>query len=90
MKITGTIKRILEVDQVNDSFKKQEFDIVTDDQYPQIIRAQLVQEKIALLDSFNEGDSVQISINLKGREWTNPEGQIRVFNTVEAWKIDKL
>ena len=35
------------------------------------------------------GDKVDISINLRGREWTNPQGEVKVFNTIEAWKVFK-
>ncbi|MCB0471726.1 MAG: DUF3127 domain-containing protein [Flavobacteriaceae bacterium] len=90
MQITGEIKRILDIEEVSESFKKREFDVVTNDQYPQVLRVQVVQDKCSILDSFSEGQSVQVSINLKGREWTNPSGEIKVFNTIESWKIDAI
>ena len=34
------------------------------------------------------GDEVTAHINLRGREWTNPQGEVKYFNTIEAWKLD--
>ena len=31
-----------------------------------------------------------ISLNLRGRLWTNPQGEEKCFNTLECWKISKL
>lgn len=91
MEVKGTIKRLFEAQQVTDSFKKRNLHLVTNENYPQILEIQFVQDKCILLDSVKEGDSVSISINLKGREWENPsEGQIKVFNTIEGWQIQKL
>jgi len=33
---------------------------------------------------------VRVSFNLKGREWTNKEGEVKTFNTLQAWAIVKL
>ena len=42
-----------------------------------------------LLNSFTEGDLVKISINLRGREWINPEGEAKYFNSIQGWRIEK-
>ena len=74
---------------VSDRFRKREF-VVTDDssQYPQHISFQLTQDKCSLLDRVNVGDEITVSFNLRGREWTSPQGEIKYFNSLEAWKID--
>jgi single-strand DNA-binding protein len=51
---------------------------------------QLVQDKVSLIDSFNVGDEVKVYFNLKGREWTSPQGETKYFNTIDAWKMEKL
>jgi hypothetical protein len=28
-----------------------------------------------------------VSINLRGREWTNPQDEVKVFNTLQCWKV---
>ena len=71
-------------------FKKQELVIETQEQYPQPIMVEFVQDKCELLNSYNIGDSVKVSINLRGREWINPEGVAKYFNSVQGWRIEKV
>jgi hypothetical protein len=33
---------------------------------------------------------VKIDINLRGREWTNAQGETVYFNTIQGWRIAKL
>jgi translation initiation factor IF-3 len=40
------------------------------------------------LDSFTEGQKVKVAINLRGREWVNPQGESVYFNTIQGWKIE--
>ena len=90
MEITGKIKLKGNMQQVSEKFKKREF-VLTDDssQYPQFIQFELTQDKCALLHKFNEGDEVKVLFNLRGREWTNKEGQVKYFNSLQAWKMEK-
>lgn len=91
MEITGRLKVKGNVQQVSDKFKKREF-VLTDNssQYPQYILFELTQDKCPLLDNFNEGDEVKVFFNLRGREWTNKEGQVKYFNSLQAWKMEKM
>jgi translation initiation factor IF-3 len=89
MTITGEIKRILETKEVGtNNFKTRDVDVTTDEQYPQTIRIQFVQEKTALLDSVTTGQKVTIAINIKGREYIKEDASITVFNTINGWKIN--
>lgn len=89
MQLTGTIKKIGDTQSVSDSFKKREVVITTAEQYPQDILIEFVQDKCSLLDNYKPGEEVSISINIRGREWTNPkDGSVRYFNTINGWKID--
>lgn len=92
MEIIGRIKAIFETQKVSDRFSKREFVLTIDENspYPQYITFQLVQDKCSLMDNFSIGDEIKVFFNLKGREWKNPEGQIKYFNTIEAWKIEKI
>ena len=47
----------------------------------------MVQDRCELLDSFEVGQEVEIFFDLRGREWTNPQGQVKYFNTLQAWKL---
>lgn len=86
-KAKGVIKSIAPTQQVNDKFCKRNFVIETADQFPQTIEFQLSQDKCSLIDSFTEGQEVEIDFDLRGREWTGSDGVVKVFNTLEAWKI---
>ncbi len=90
MQITGIIKVIKEEQSVSEKFKKREF-VLTDNssQYPQHISFQLTQDRCKLIDQVNVGDVITVHFNLRGREWTSPQGEIKYFNTLEAWKIDR-
>ncbi len=87
--LTGKLKKIDPIVKVSDKFSKREF-VITDEssQYPQDILFQSVQDKCTLLDAYNVGDVVQVSFNLRGREWTSPQGEVKYFNTMEAWRIE--
>ena len=89
-KFTGTIKVIQATQQVTEKFAKREF-VVTDttSMYPQDILFQATQDKCSMLDSYNVNDQVEVSFNLRGREWTSPQGEVKFFNTIEAWRIEK-
>ena len=89
MEITGRIKKVFETQNITASFKKREFVVTTQEQYPQDILIELTQDKTGLLNQFKEGDLVSVDINVRGREWINPEGEVKYFNTLQAWKIWK-
>lgn len=87
--LTGILKVKNQEQQISEKFKKREF-VVTDNssQYPQVISFQLTQDKCGLLDSCNVGEEIKVYFNLRGREWTNPQGEVKYFNSLEAWKIE--
>jgi hypothetical protein len=76
---------------VSDKFSKREF-VITDNasMYPQDIQFQLTQDKCSLLDGYNPGEQIDVSFNLRGREWVSPQGETKYFNTIEAWRIEKV
>jgi translation initiation factor IF-3 len=43
-----------------------------------------------LLNSYKEGQDVKIDLNLRGREWINPEGVAKYFNAIQGWRIESL
>jgi len=89
MEVIGKIKVLNATQEVSASFKKREVVITTSEEYPQHISINFVQDKTALLDAFNVGDDVKVGVNLRGREWVNPEGEAKYFNDIQGWKIEK-
>lgn len=90
-KFQGKIKVINDTQEISEKFKKREF-VVTDtsSMYPQDVMFQSVQDKCAILDEFSVEDEVEVSFNLRGREWTSPDGVVKYFNTLDAWRIEKM
>jgi hypothetical protein len=89
-KLKGKIKVVNPTVQVSEKFAKRELVITTAEQYPQDIMFQFTQDKTALLDGFQVGQDIEVSFNLRGREWTSPQGDVKYFNTLDAWRVDNL
>lgn len=90
MEVTGKIKEKGVQQQVSASFVKRELVITTEEQYPQHILIEFTQDKIDLMDPYKIGEAVKVSINLRGREWVNPQGETKYFNSIQGWKIQRL
>ena len=87
-KIKGEIKVIGEAVQVTEKFKKREFVLIDNSsQYPQFINFQLGQDKCELIDGFQVGQRIEVNFNLRGREWTDKNGIIKYFNTLDVWRL---
>ena len=89
MEISGKIKWIDETKTYGtNGFRKREVVVTTEEQYPQHILVEFIQDKCELLNSYQVGQTVTIGINLRGREWVNPEGETKYFNSVQGWRIE--
>ena len=91
MNVSAKIIEIFETAKVTDSFKKREFvvEYAENPTYPEYIKFELIQDKCDILNDYNVGEEVDIQFNLKGRKWTDPQGSVKYFNTLQAWKLDK-
>ena len=89
MELLGTVKAINNAQEVSSTFKKREIVITTEEQFPQHILVEFTQDKCDLLNAYKVGDKVKVGINLRGREWTNPQGETRYFNSIQGWNIFK-
>ena len=88
MELVGKIKVLGATQEIGaKGFKKREVVITTAEDYPQMLSIEFTQDKVDLLNEFMEGSSVTISINLRGREWVNPAGEAKYFNSLQGWKI---
>ncbi|MFZ2282786.1 MAG: DUF3127 domain-containing protein [Lutibacter sp.] len=89
MEITGKITKIKEAQTFGASgFRKRELVITTNEQYPQPLMVEFVQDKCDLLNAYQVGQDVKVSINLRGREWINPQGEAVYFNSIQGWRIE--
>lgn len=89
MELQGTVKMISETITFASGFQKRELVIVTDEQYPQPISIDFLKDKGDLLNQIKEGDSLKVSINIGGREWTSPQGEVKYFNSITGWRVEK-
>ncbi len=91
MELQGKIKVIGETNTFGASgFRKREVVVTTDEKYPQHIMVEFTQDKCDILNNYQVDQSVKLSINLRGREWVNPQGETKYFNSIQAWKIEAV
>lgn len=89
MDIKAKLVEIFDTARVSDKFQKREFvvEYAENPSYPEYIKFELIQDKCSLLDQYSVGQEVQVHFNLKGRKWTDPQGTVKYFNSLQAWKI---
>ena len=90
MKVTGKIHNVGALRVVSEKFKSKDVVLLTDEKFPQYISIQFTQDKTELITQEDIGDKVEVSINLRGREWKSPQGEIKYFNTIEGWQINAV
>src|SRR5690606_22007592 len=91
MELEGKIKMIGETATFgSNNFRKRELVITTEEQYPQDILIEFVQDKCDILNSYSEGQTVKVGINIRGREWVNPQGETKYFNSIQGWCITNV
>ena len=89
MTIEGIIRSIGQTESFgSNGFTKRELLVTTTDQYPQTFQIEFVKDKTSLLDAVSEGQTVKVSINLRSKEWTSPQGETKFFTTIQGWKIE--
>lgn len=91
LKTSGTIHVLGEAKQVSPRFRKREFVVQLADnpRYPQLVQFQLTGDRCEQLDGFAVGESVDIDFSLRGREWTSPKGDVKYFNSLDVWTIER-
>lgn len=89
MDIKGKIIEIYDTIQVSEKFKKREFvvEYAENTQYPEYVKFELTQDKCDVLNSYKIGQEVEVHFNLRGRRWTDPKGETKYFNSLQAWKV---
>lgn len=91
MELQGKIKELNETKTFGtNGFRKRELVVTTEEQYPQHILIEFVQDKCDILDKYKVGQDVRVSINLRGREWVNPQGETNYFNSIQGWRIENV
>ncbi len=75
--------------QVTEKFKKREFVLeIQENQYPEYIKFQLVQDKCSLLDKYQQGEIINVHFNLKGKPFQSKTGEMVYYTNLDVWRID--
>jgi hypothetical protein len=92
MNVQGKVIEIFTTQQVSEKFRKREFVLEIKDNggYVETVKFECIQNNCELLDKIRSGEEVDVAFNLKGRAWTNNQGQKSYFNTLQVWKITSL
>lgn len=92
--LTGKIVSKSETVQRSATFKTREFVIETNEDIngrtiTNFVKFQTVQDRTAVLDRFNIGDTVKVHFNIKGSRWEK-NGQVNYITNLDAWRIEQL
>jgi len=66
------------------TFKKRLLVVKTNEQYPQEVPIDFVQDKCDMLDKYAIGQSVKVGINIRGNKYNE-----KWYCSLNGWRIDK-
>ena len=86
MNIKGIVKVLEDTQEIGEKgFKKRLIVVTTQEQYPQDIAIEFTGDKTNLLDEIAEGETVDVSINIRGREYNG-----KYYTSILGWKIETI
>lgn len=85
--VTGFLENIAETKMVgaNSDFAVKEFVVKTSENYPQLLRLELVQEKTEALNGVPVGQEVKAFFSIRGREWND-----KIINSLRCYRLEPL
>ena len=91
MEVGGKLHVINEAQQVTERFRKREFvlELSENTRFPQFVSFQLTGDRCGRIDDFEVGDEVRVEFSLRGREWKSPRGEVKYFNSLDVWNIER-
>jgi len=88
MEIKGKINQLLPVQsgvsKAGNEWKKQEFVIETQDQYPKQVCFTVFGDKLSLIEGLQPGMDVNVFFDVESREFNG-----RWYHNINAWKVEK-
>jgi Domain of unknown function (DUF3127) len=92
--ISGRLIAKYDVVQRTETFRTREFVIETNEDingrnYSNYIKFQCVQDRTAIVDRINIGDTVKVHFNIKGSKWEK-NGQVNYITNLDAWRIETV
>lgn len=88
MQVKGNVIQILKpesgVSRAGKEWKKQEFVIETNEQFPKKVCFTLFGDKTSLLEGISEGQEVEVYFSVESRDFNG-----KWYHNINAWKIDR-
>ncbi|MDP2339068.1 MAG: DUF3127 domain-containing protein [Bacteroidota bacterium] len=88
MQVKGTLLQILKmesgVSKAGKEWKKQDFVIETNEQFPKKVCFTLFGDKISLIDGITEGSELEVFFSLESRDFNG-----KWYHNINAWKIER-
>lgn len=82
--LTGTLKVLEDLQTFASGFTKREFVIeIPEGKYPQMVKFEVVRDKISQLDQVSIGDELKVTFDIRGNEYKG-----RYYVNLNAWKIE--
>jgi hypothetical protein len=89
LSLKGKLVKILNLEsgisRSGNSWKKQEFVLETQDQFPKKVCFNLFNDKVSLLSGFTGGEDLEVSFDVESREFNN-----KWYHNINAWKIERV
>lgn len=87
IQVKGTVIQILKIEsgvsKAGKEWKKQEFVIETNEQFPKKVCFTVFGDKISLIDGLSEGKEVEVFFTVESRDFNG-----RWFHNINAWKVE--
>ena len=91
---TGVVEKILPTQTFASGFTKRDIvmtdDVGTESKWPNHIAFTFKKDSASILDTVKEGQRAKIRFAIDGREWTNPQGQVKYFTDLTGLKLEVL
>lgn len=89
---TGKVYAVFETKEISARFSKREFvvEIADNPKYPQLVLFQATGDRCSQLDGIQVDDDVRIEFSLRGREWRSGSGEVKYFNSLDVWKVERV
>lgn len=91
---TGRLIERYATQQVSEKYKKREFVLeiteeINGNNYTNYGKFQLTQAKCDVIDSFQIGENLKVSFNIKGNKFER-NSKIEVITNLDAWRIERV
>jgi len=88
MQVKGTLQQILKlesgVSKAGKEWKKQDFVLVTNEQFPKTVCFTLFGDKISLIEGINQGSEIEVYFSVESRDFNG-----KWYHNINAWKIER-